>query len=67
MNLCLPTKKLYLLALFLLISSYGFCNTLAEENFTISKSNILNDVSNELACMPVWVINELDADTADTR
>lgn len=64
MNLSFPTKKLFLFTLSFLFSFYGICNTHTGDNVILS--NTLTDLSNDLACMPVWVINELDADTAGT-
>lgn len=60
MNFKKHIKGLALLAMLVLFSSSGFCNTRISENVNDV------DVSSEMNCMPVFVINELDADTAGT-
>ena len=67
MNFFSLVKKVSLFTLLTFISTYGFSNTLTPINTepcSLSNSS-LND-SNENSTMPVWIINELDADTPGT-
>ena len=60
MNFKKHTKELALLAMFVLISSYGLAKSSTNETFKNA------DATTEINCMPVFIINELDADTAGT-
>ena len=61
-----PNTKLFIISLMLLISALGFGHNLNPQNCNELDAPMIPTAENVESCVPVFIINELDADTAGT-
>ena len=61
-----PNLKSFIFSFLFLISTAGFAMNLNPEKSTKRSTEMHTNTENTTSCMPVFIINELDADTAGT-